>query len=83
MIPTTLSEAESFQIFLSHQIANGGRHKSPEELVVDWRRDQQQLQESVVEIQEAIDEMNRGAPGIPLDVVAREICEKHGWAQRG
>lgn len=80
MTPTTHTEAESFHVFLSHQIANGGRHKSPEELVEQWRRDQQELMESVASIKDALDEINRGVPGIPLAEVAREICDKHGWA---
>ena len=79
MVPTTYTEAESFQLFLSQEIANGGRHKSPEELVEQWRRDQQELQESVAAIREALDEMDRGVPGIPLEVVAKEMREKYDW----
>lgn len=74
------TEAESFQIYLAVQIANGGRHKSPEELLDQWRRDRHERQESVAAIREALDELDRGVPGIPLDEAAQRIREKHGWA---
>jgi hypothetical protein len=79
MDTTTPTEAESFQIFLSREIANGGRHKSPEELVDDWRRQQRELHESVAGVQEALDEIDRGVPGRPLREIAHEIRAKHGW----
>jgi len=81
MNTATRTDAESFQIFLSRQIANGGRHKSPEELLEAWRREQQELMESVAEIQEALDEIDRGVPGTPISEVAREIRQKHGWPE--
>ena len=74
------TEAESFQLYLAGQIANGGRHKSPEELLEQWRRDLNERQESVAAIREALDEMDRGVPGVPLDEAAQRIRQKHGRA---
>lgn len=76
-IPT---EAEAFQTFLAKEIANGGRHKSPEELVQDWRRERQEFDETVAALREAIDDMNAGDHGRPLDEVMRDIRAKHGWS---
>jgi hypothetical protein len=75
------TEAESFQLFLSKELANGGRHKSPEELVDQWRREQQEFADTVAAVQEAIDDMNAGDPGRPLSEVARDIRKKHGWPE--
>jgi hypothetical protein len=81
MIPTTPTDAQSFHAFLTDQIANGGRDKSPEELVADWRRDQQELQESVAAIREALDNMNNGARGQSIEEVARELKQHFGWSK--
>lgn len=81
MVPTTQTEAEAFQLFLSHQIANGGRHKSPEELVEQWRRDQQELQESVAAIREALENMENGARGQTVEQVALEMQQRFGWSK--
>jgi hypothetical protein len=78
-MPIVPTEAESFQIFLTHQLANGGRDKSPEDLVLQWRREQEEFQSSVAAIREALDEVERGVPGVPIEEVARKIREKHGW----
>jgi hypothetical protein len=73
------TEAESFQVFLSKELANGGRHKSPEDLLQQWRRDRQQLLESVADVREALENMDRGARGQTVGEVAREIKAHFGW----
>lgn len=80
MSTSTPTEAESFQSFLAKEIANGGRHKSPEELVQDWRRERQEFDEAVIAVREAIDDMNAGDRGRPLDEVMRDIRARHGWS---
>ena len=81
MNPTTTTEAESFQLFLSHQLASGGSHKSPEDLVEQWRRDQQELQESVHAVREVLDNMNNGARGQTVEEVADELQRHFGWSE--
>lgn len=74
------TEAESFHYFLTAQIANGGRNKSPEELVETWRREQQELHESVAAVRAALDNMNRGTRGTGIEETARELRQHFGWA---
>ena len=74
------TDAESFQVFLTKEIANGGRHKSPEELVQDWRRERQEFDETVVALREAIDDMNAGDRGRPLADVMRDLRAEFGWS---
>jgi hypothetical protein len=83
MMSTSLpTEAESFHSFLAHQIANGGRHKSPEELVQDWRKERQEFDETVVALKEAIDDMNAGDRGRPVDEVFNDLRRELGWPTR-
>lgn len=79
MVTSTQTEAESFHYFLAKEIANGGRHKSPEDLLQDWRRVQQELRESAESIREAIDDMHAGDRGQPVAEVFDEIRRAHGW----
>jgi hypothetical protein len=74
------TEAEAFQSFLIKEIANGGRHKSPEELVQDWRRERQEFDETVAALREAIEDMNAGDRGRPLADVMRDIRAEFGWS---
>jgi hypothetical protein len=77
----TPTEAESFQLFLSRELAQGGRDLSPEELLQRWRSDQQELQASVAAIREAVDNMNAGARGQSVEEVARELQQRFGWTE--
>jgi len=82
MSTSTPTEAESFQTFLAKEIANGGRHKSPEELVQDWRRERQEFDETVAALREAIDDMNAGDEGRPVAEVFDDLRREFGWPTR-
>ena len=69
-MPTqTLTELERFHRFVGEKLNNGGAGLSVERLLALWR----ERQENVRAIQEALDDMEAGDTGRPLDEVMSEI----------
>jgi hypothetical protein len=72
------TDAEVFQVFLAQQVATTGRTKSPEELVRLWRDRQQEHDDTLDALHEAIADVEAGRVH-PFDEVNAEIRRKHGW----
>ncbi|MEX2171546.1 MAG: hypothetical protein WD851_19665 [Pirellulales bacterium] len=68
------TDAEVFYDFLGHQIENGGRENSPEELLAYWR---QEHAEAVEDIRQGLRNMEAGL-GRPFEEVDAEMWKKYG-----
>ena len=74
------TDTQAFFDFLAAQIDSDGKHKSPEELLQEWRAERREYQETVAEIKQAITDMEAGR-GTPLEQVARELREEFGFSK--
>jgi hypothetical protein len=78
-----MSELASFHEFIGHKMQEFGENASPEELLDLWRSthpSELDFRRDVQAIQSAIDAMNAGDVGVPLDDFDREFRKKHGLA---
>lgn len=69
-----MTELQDFYDFLTERIQAGAQDRSPEDLVAEWREEQ----EVVRDVQEAFDDMAAGDTGIPLEEFLPALCAKHG-----
>ena len=70
------SDTEAFFSFLAHQLQNGGRDKSPEELLSIWRTT---CADDVEEIRQGIRDFEAGRFR-PFDQIDDEIRAKFGFS---
>jgi len=73
------AELESFHRFVGQRLSEG-KIVSPEEALELWLDENpvdDDFKESVAAIQEALDEMDAGVPGIPLEEFDRRFRERH------
>ena len=76
----TQQQIDSFHQFATEQIQNGCREKSVDELYDQWRLESlssEELEENVVAIQGAIDDMKNGDRGRDVDEVIAEVRSKY------
>jgi hypothetical protein len=76
-----IDELAAFQAFLTEKLQKGGPRPSPEEAVDEWRElhpEPEIDEEEVAAIQEAIDDMNAGDRGRPVEEVIAEIRAELG-----
>jgi hypothetical protein len=74
-----VSELEKFYAFIGEKLANGGKDLSPEEALDDWRElnpDPHDLLDDVAAIQAALDDLDNGEVGMPLDEFDRRMRKK-------
>ena len=75
------SELVSFHRFVADQLKQGQRDVSPEEALDLWRTQhpsQELADDTVLAVQEALDDMQAGDQGLPLDQFDREFRVRHG-----
>jgi hypothetical protein len=78
MAMETITDAEAFLFFLAEEVKNGGRDKSPEELLQSWRAGHA----------EAIEDIRRGMQDLeagrfrPFEEVDVEIRKKFGFSPK-
>jgi hypothetical protein len=73
------ADAEAFHQFLGAQLQVGGREKSPEEILAQWRAEHpspDELRDSVAAIREVLADMEAGDRGRPLQDVIDDIRGK-------
>ena len=56
MNASTTSEAEAFYAYLGHELANGGKSRSPEQLLALWR----EREETIAAVQEGLADAEAG-----------------------
>lgn len=74
------TDTQAFFDFLAVQINSDAKHKSPEELLQEWRAERREFEETVADIELAIPDMEAGR-GIPLEQVVREIRDEFGFSK--
>lgn len=84
MSPELQFELAEFNRFVTDRLAD--RPPLSLEEAMDLWRDEQSLSEpsddDVAAVREALEEMDRGVPGIPLDEFDRRFRERHGLPPR-
>ena len=73
-------ELREFHGFLGEKLKNGRADVSPEEALEEWRQgnpDSQTFEDDVAAIQEALDDLDKGDRGIPLEEFDREFRKQH------
>lgn len=78
-------ELADFQGFLTEIVAGGNANLSPEEALDLWRDrhpDPDEFAADVEAVREALDDMNAGDPGIPLEEYERKFYQQH-YPDRG
>jgi hypothetical protein len=79
---TALEELKDFHRFLNEKIQQGSDDLTPSDALEEWALAQPDVEceviDTVAAIREAIEEMDSGAPGIPLDAFVRKFEAKHG-----
>jgi hypothetical protein len=76
----SIDELRDFHRFVGDKVNNGGATLSPEEVLDEWRMlhpDPEAVAEDVAAIQEAIDDMEKGDTGIPLEEFDRNFRARH------
>lgn len=79
------NELHDFHRFVGEKLSNGGATLSPEEIVDEWRAlhpDPQELDDDIAAIQEAIDDLEAGDTGIPLEEFDRQFRLRHNLPER-
>lgn len=71
------SELSSFHRFISEQLNVGRGDVSPEEALDLWRM-QHPDDEAVLAVQEALEDMEVGDEGMPLEEFDRDFRQRHG-----
>lgn len=72
----TTTELQEFALFIQAKLTAGETKLTPEEVLDQWREEHptdEEFEESCREIQEALDEMNRGERGMSLEEVRQEF----------
>lgn len=72
------SELQEFALFIQTKLHNGENQVSPEEVLDECREahpSEEEFEENVQAIQEALDEMNAGARGKSVDQLRQEFDE--------
>ena len=80
MATDSSNELSAFVEFLTDQLDAGRTELSPEEALDDWRAAhpaEEDLAESAAAIQHALDDMDAGDTGIPLEEFDRQLRERH------
>lgn len=75
------SELVIFHRFVADQLRQGREHVSPEEALDLWRTQHPSAEfddETVLAVQEALDDMQAGDEGIPIREFDREFRSRHG-----
>jgi hypothetical protein len=75
---TSPTPAEAFLAFLNAQVPNGGKNKSPEELLRLWR---DEYNATVADIRRGMEEFEAGG-GRPFREVEEELRRKHNIPRR-
>ena len=78
---TTKEQIDSFHLFASSQVDNGGGELSMDELYALWRAKNPaaaELCDSVAAVKEAYPEIEAGETGRPARAALRETCERLG-----
>lgn len=73
------NELREFYTFLGDRLNNGGAGLSPEEALDEWRDIHPEPfddEDDVAAIQAAIDDLDRGEKGMPLEEFDRQMREK-------
>ncbi len=78
MEANTPTDAEAFLSYLTYEVKNGGGGKSPEELLLLWRREHA---EAIEDIRQGVRDFEAGNYR-PFDEVDAEIREKFGFPHR-
>lgn len=71
------SDLSSFHRFISEHLSVCGGDLSPEEALDLWRM-QQPDDDAIAAVQEALQDMEEGDEGIPLDQFDRDFRQRHG-----
>lgn len=80
MITEPINELRDFHRFVGEKFHNGGGSLSPEEVLDEWRThhpDTTTVEDDVAAIQEAIDDMDNGDVGIPIEDFDRDFRARH------
>jgi len=77
----SLNELIEFHRFVGEKVSNGGANLSPEEVLDEWRLLHPD-DDDMAAIQEAIDDLENGDVGIPLEEFDREIHAKYNLPPR-
>jgi len=75
------SELSSFHRFVSHQLQSGRDDVSPEEVLDLWREQHPEVDDaddSVLAVREALQDMEEGDEGIPLEQFDRDFRKRTG-----
>jgi hypothetical protein len=75
-----MNELESFHKFLGYQLANGDPGLTPEECIDLWRASNPAADESPADVQaikDALDDMESGDRGVPLQEFLAEVRGKN------
>lgn len=78
-------ELLEFHRFVGEKANNGGSSLSPEEVLDEWRElhpDPEALAEDTAALQEAIDDLENGDVGMPMDEFEREFRAQHNLPPR-
>jgi hypothetical protein len=81
----TFQELVDFQEFAVERLRNGGAGLSLEALLDQWRAlhpSEEELRDSVAAVKQALDDMDAGDTGRPVDEVLRDLRAKYNLPQR-
>jgi hypothetical protein len=76
MNQSPMNELHAFHAFLGEKLNNGSADLLPEEALDQWRQlhpEPDDYEDDVAAIQEALDDLDRGEKGMPLEEFDREL----------
>ncbi len=71
-----VSELQSFQQFVGDIVSRGESNASPEEALDQWRA-MHPRDDDLIAVREALDDMNAGDRGVPLDEFDQQFRSRH------